>query len=157
MAGGRSFERTGYRISLVNRRFVRPAETANLEMTRPSPFRRLPGRWLAFVTGCILCFGVAGEAQVSPSQGAPPVRRHGRPADEKTAADEPANTPAPSDPASIAAATKGASRPASVTLASGKLTIAADNSDLGAILQQIAHDSGMKIDGLGDNSRVFGV
>jgi len=47
--------------------------------------------------------------------------------------------------------------PATVTLANGKLTVTAQNSDLTAILEQIARTSGMNIEGLGKSTRVFGV
>jgi len=50
-------------------------------------------------------------------------------------------------------------QPAKVTLASGKLTIDADNSTLAEILHQVSQTGGMKIDGLqggNGNQRVFG-
>jgi hypothetical protein len=40
--------------------------------------------------------------------------------------------------------------------ANGNLAIRADNSSLAAILQQVASNSGMKIEGLGSDERVFG-
>ncbi|MBA2682101.1 MAG: hypothetical protein H0U76_27375 [Ktedonobacteraceae bacterium] len=48
-------------------------------------------------------------------------------------------------------------RQAIVSLKNGKLTIEANNSDLTQILQKIADISGMTIDGLNKNTRVFGV
>jgi hypothetical protein len=47
--------------------------------------------------------------------------------------------------------------PAQVSLSGGRLTVQANNSDLAQILHQIAATSGMSIDGLGRDSRVFGV
>jgi hypothetical protein len=43
-----------------------------------------------------------------------------------------------------------------VSLKDGKLTIDANNSDLGQILRDVAAVSGMTIDGLGKSPRVFG-
>jgi hypothetical protein len=43
-----------------------------------------------------------------------------------------------------------------VSLESGQLTVKANNSDLGEILQKVASISGMKIDGLEKSARVFG-
>lgn len=50
-----------------------------------------------------------------------------------------------------------AANPAQVTLDNGKLTVDAQNSDLSAILQDVAQKSGMSVDGLSKNTRVFGV
>lgn len=65
-----------------------------------------------------------------------------------TAPPAPAPPPNPSDmPA----------KPARVTLGQGTLTVAADNSNLSEILKEVAHQSGMTIDGLHEESRVFGI
>jgi hypothetical protein len=45
---------------------------------------------------------------------------------------------------------------AQIVFANGNLSIQADNSSLAAILHQIASNSGMKIEGLGSDERVFG-
>ena len=63
----------------------------------------------------------------------------------------PAQTPAAPEPPPVTDAA-----PARVTLANGQLTVSAQNSDLTAILRQIANVSGMSIDGLGKTTRVFG-
>ncbi|MGC2636783.1 MAG: hypothetical protein WA294_06370 [Acidobacteriaceae bacterium] len=47
-------------------------------------------------------------------------------------------------------------QPASVVLNNGQLTITADNSDLSTILEKVAGDSGMSIQGLDKSARVFG-
>jgi hypothetical protein len=47
-------------------------------------------------------------------------------------------------------------REAQVVFAGDRLSIHADNSSLSAILQQVASKSGMKMDGLGGDERVFG-
>ena len=45
---------------------------------------------------------------------------------------------------------------AQIVFADGNLSIHADNSSLAAILHQVASNSGMKIEGLGGDERVFG-
>lgn len=50
-----------------------------------------------------------------------------------------------------------AATPPQVTLDHGKLTVDAKNSDLSAILQDLSQKSGMSVDGLSRNTRVFGV
>jgi hypothetical protein len=45
---------------------------------------------------------------------------------------------------------------AQIVFADGNLSIRADNSSLSAILHQVASNSGMKIEGLGGDERVFG-
>jgi hypothetical protein len=47
-------------------------------------------------------------------------------------------------------------RDAQIVFADGNLSIHADNSSLAAILRQVASNSGMKIEGLGGDERVFG-
>lgn len=46
--------------------------------------------------------------------------------------------------------------PATVSLRNGKLTVEANNSDLGQILRELAHLSGMTITGLYEGPRIFG-
>lgn len=46
--------------------------------------------------------------------------------------------------------------PARIDLASGRLTIHADNSSLDEILRHLTTDSGMTVDGLGADQRIFG-
>ena len=68
--------------------------------------------------------------------------------------------PSPAVPALAPSLLSAPPAPAKVNLASGKLTIAASNSSLSQILQQIARAGGMKIDGLqttgSADPRVFG-
>lgn len=47
-------------------------------------------------------------------------------------------------------------REAQIVLANNSLSIKADNSSLAAILRQVATTSGMKLEGLGSDERVFG-
>jgi hypothetical protein len=103
------------------------------------PFR-IPAVFLGCAAG--LSLGSA-HAQIAPAAG--PAH-----AQAQTA-------PAPLPPAAPASPSAAAPARATVTLSNGKLTITAQNSDLTAILQQIAHTSGMSIEGLGKSTRVFGV
>jgi hypothetical protein len=66
--------------------------------------------------------------------------------------------PAPASPAPVTAAPpETPPAPATIALANGQLTVSAKNSDLTAILHQVARLSGMSIEGLGKSTRVFGV
>lgn len=60
----------------------------------------------------------------------------------------------PSGPASLSSQ---AATPPQVTLDHGRLMVDAQNSDLSAILQDVSQKSGMSVDGLSRNTRVFGV
>lgn len=50
-----------------------------------------------------------------------------------------------------------APQPASISLKAGELTVEAHDSDLAGILRSVGRLSGMRIEGLGESSRVFGV
>jgi hypothetical protein len=81
---------------------------------------------------------------------------------QNSAAPGPAHTQAlpelPASPLATPPSTAAvAPSPATVNLTDGKLTVSAQNSDLTAILQQVARASGMSIEGLGKTTRVFGV
>ena len=71
--------------------------------------------------------------------------------------------PAPNTPPAPAAATLPPSlldkpaQPARVKLSDGQLSVTATNSSLSAILDSIETTSGMKIDGLGKDQRIFGI
>lgn len=72
------------------------------------------------------------------------------------------NSSAPLDASGGKAATTAPSlldkpaHPAKITLADGKLSVDTDNSSLSQILHELASSSGMSIDGLGHDRRVFG-
>ena len=75
----------------------------------------------------------------------------------------PASTPAPATPpANITSSAVPPSlldkpaEPATIDLASGSLTIHADNSSLTEILNRVKADSGMSVDGLNADQRIFG-
>lgn len=65
--------------------------------------------------------------------------------------------PAPSQPVGVAPSLlQQPAKDAQIIFGNGNLSIHADNSSLAAILQQVAGTSGMKIEGLGGDERVFG-
>ena len=109
-----------------------------------------------------LCIAAACCAQGAQPDGGPPLRSHVRLA---PSAASPTSTHSATAPrlASRALSKKSAfpkdaaAKPASVDLTNGKLTIQANNSDLGQILRDLARISGMTIDGLTKGPRVFGV
>jgi hypothetical protein len=69
----------------------------------------------------------------------------------------PSQPAAPSQPAGVAPSMlQQPAQDAQIVFANGNLSIHADNSSLAAILHQVASNSGMKIEGLGGDERVFG-
>ena len=64
--------------------------------------------------------------------------------------------PALSRPGSAPSMLQQPAQDAQIVFANGNLSIRADNSSLAAILHQVASNSGMKIEGLGSDERVFG-
>lgn len=72
---------------------------------------------------------------------------------QATPAAQPMFVPAPVQPTSLL---QQPAHDAQVTLAGNSLSIHADNSSLSSILHEIASKSGMKIEGLGSDERVFG-
>jgi hypothetical protein len=101
----------------------------------------------------------ATPSQATPSQAAPsqapattnPVhaRHHKKPT--------PVAEPAPPPPPTVAPSRfQEPAVPATVTAATNQLTVTADNSSLAQILHQVSSATGMKLDGLGGDERVFG-
>lgn len=71
-----------------------------------------------------------------------------------------AANPAPTPPRAAYAASPvldTPAEPAHIALTGGKLSIEAKNSSLTAILHQLAKDTGMSIDGLSKDQRIFGI
>ncbi len=65
--------------------------------------------------------------------------------------------PAPPQPTGVAPSMlQQPAQDAQIVFVNGLLSIHADNSSLAAILHQVASNSGMKIEGLGSDERVFG-
>jgi hypothetical protein len=127
----------------------------------------------AFFTGCAaLALSTPALAQVvfPPDTNTPP--RHHHLQGSETLADQPSpsaptSAPAPTvqtetPPVNVASAAAPPSlldkpaEPPRIDLASGRLTIHADNSSLADILHRLTSDSGMTVDGLGTDQRIFG-
>jgi hypothetical protein len=101
----------------------------------------------------------ATPSQTTPGQATPPqapatanpahARRHKKPT--------PVAEPAPPPPPTVAPSRfQEPAVPATVTAATNQLTVTADNSSLAQILHQVSSATGMKLDGLGGDERVFG-
>jgi hypothetical protein len=158
--------------SLVNRSDQLGASRSDA-MTFPSIRETLPtlrqGRILGLV--CVASVGFANAQQTQPDRtqgpqlqtqsetsiagshpGPATKPRAGIPVSPETTPSVPiAPEAAPGSPSDV---TPG---PAQVKLGDGRLTVDAHNSDLSAILRDVASASGMKIEGLDKTARVFGV
>src|SRR5580704_3990478 len=101
--------------------------------------------------------GVSESPAATPAPAAQPaVSPQATPAQPAPAQPAPAQ-PVPSQPASVAPSMlQQPAQDAQIVFANGNLSIHAENSSLAAILNQVASNSGMKIEGLGSDERVFG-
>jgi hypothetical protein len=101
------------------------------------------------IPAVVLCFFLATGVSLAQSQRV-----------DATAPSQPAPPAQPVTPgpgSGPSSASDAPAAPATITLINGTLSVSARNSDLNSILQEIAHASGMTIDGLGKSTRVFGV
>ncbi|HEX4006403.1 MAG TPA: hypothetical protein VHX60_09520 [Acidobacteriaceae bacterium] len=73
-----------------------------------------------------------------------------------TPAVPPTAAPEPSVPLTAPSLLDKPAQPAQVTLAAGMLSVAAENSSLNEILHQLGKSTGMSIDGLEKDTRIFG-
>jgi hypothetical protein len=122
------------------------------------------GGWTILLLSTMYGSNVHAQRGLRGGGGPPPV-----------SAQAPAAAPAPATPAAPTAQPAAAPQPAplqstevapsllqqpardaQIVFADGNLSIHADNSSLAAILRQVASNSGMKIEGLGGDERVFG-
>ena len=127
--------------------------------------RTMPGRfqrWRCFpplrllfcgmiALGSTATMPLAAQSPATPSQTAPPVhhRLHKKPVA--------APVPAPPPPPTVAPSLfEQPPAPATVTASKNELTVKADNSSLTQILHQVSSATGMRLDGLGGDERVFG-
>lgn len=133
--------------------------------------------FLPFAVGCLLCGALCApqvRAQVMEPPGTMPGQRLGLPPGQTRPVTQPgASQQAPAQmvpqspqakpspdgetPHAALSPSDKPAEPAKVAFQGGNLTIQADNSALNDILQQIASTSGMTIDGLGKDYRVFGI
>ncbi len=96
--------------------------------------------------------GVSESQATTPAPAAQPAV-----SPQATPAKPAPSQPASSQPASVAPSMlQQPAKDAQIVFANGSLSIHADNSSLAAILNQVASNSGMKIEGLGSDERVFG-
>ena len=95
-------------------------------------------------------------ASVSPAATPAPAAQAAVPS--QPAPSQPApSQPTPPQPTGVAPSMlQQPAQDAQIVFADGNLSIHADNSSLAAILHQVASNSGMKIEGLGSDERVFG-
>jgi hypothetical protein len=102
--------------------------------------------------------GGGGPPPVSAPAGAAPAPAAAAPVPAApTAQSAPAPQPAPAQSTEVAPSLlQQPARDAQIVFSDGNLSIHADNSSLAAILRQVASNSGMKIEGLGGDERVFG-
>jgi hypothetical protein len=118
-----------------------------------------------FLVGCTsLAACIAASAQVVQPMGSFP-RNHRMPGQITPAAQPPAGAPAQAPalspvstpvPTTLPSLLDQPAQPARVDLTSGHLVIQADNSSLADILHHLTADSGMAVDGLGQDQRIFG-
>ena len=105
-----------------------------------------------------LC-GSAMQAQNPRLRGLDPQQAPGPgpgPAPAPQPAAAPQTQPAAALPETAPSMLQQPAREAQIVFANNSLSIRADNASLAAILHQVAARSGMKIDGLGGDERVFG-
>jgi hypothetical protein len=124
--------------------------------------RHLAASWLTALACLAFCaYGVGQTGRPPYRQSAQADQAQPQKPSPALASSSPSTSPLP--PPSTATAPSlldHPAQPAKVTLASGKLTVQADNSSLSGILHQVSEASGMKVEGLqaGSNGdqRIFG-
>jgi hypothetical protein len=123
------------------------------------------GRWTILLLSTLCGSTVHAQRGVRGGGGPPPVSAPAPavPAAPTPAAPAPAVQPAVAMQPAPPQSTEGApsllqqpARDAQIVFTDRNLSIHADNSSLAAILHQVASNSGMKIEGLGGDERVFG-
>jgi hypothetical protein len=94
----------------------------------------------------------------APSQAAPSQPSAGQGKHQKKPSPAPVQEPDPTVPVPAVAPNllDQPALPATVTSGNNELTVKADNSSLAQILHQVSSQTGMKLDGLGGDERVFG-
>ncbi|WP_446743297.1 hypothetical protein [Silvibacterium acidisoli] len=122
-------------------------------------FGNVTGRMLLIGTASLFTASLCAQPQQpagsaaaqQPAANAPHHRHHAKPV---------AATPKPEEPPVpkvLPSLFDQPAQPATISLSNGTLTIHADNSSLTAILQQVSTTSGMHIEGLSRDQRIFGV
>jgi hypothetical protein len=103
--------------------------------------------------GSIVALPLSALSQVAPAETAPTTHHSPR----KKAVAAPVPEPAPPPQPTVAPSLfEQPPAPATVTAHTNELTVKADNSSLTQILRQVSSATGMRLDGLGGDERVFG-
>jgi hypothetical protein len=103
--------------------------------------------------GSMIALPLSALSQATPAENAPAIRR----APPKKAVAAPVPEPAPPPQPTVAPSLfEQPPAPATVTAHTNELTVKADNSSLTQILHQVSSATGMRLDGLGGDERVFG-
>ena len=103
--------------------------------------------------GSMIALPLSALSQATPAENAPAIRR----APPKKAVAAPVPEPAPPPQPTVAPSLfEQPPAPATVTAHTNELTVKADNSSLSQILHQVSSATGMRLDGLGGDERVFG-
>ncbi len=132
-------------------RTISESEPERLPRTQGISYSRLLlGGILAL--GSMIALPISALSQVAPAQNGPTVH-----APHKKAVSAPVSAPAPPPQPTVAPSLfeQPATR-ATVTARANELTVKADNSSLTQILHQVASATGMRLEGLGGDERVFG-
>jgi hypothetical protein len=119
------------------------------------------------LAGCVLlALSVPAWAQVMQQMGTFPRHHHSQGSDAQDSSPQPTAPQPPPNSAPAGAPVSSAAlppsildrppEPAKVELAQGHLSIEADNSSLADILHKLTADSGMTVEGLGADQRIFG-
>jgi hypothetical protein len=103
--------------------------------------------------GSVIAMPLSALSQSAPAQNAPAVRHALRKKPVAAPAPEPAPPPQPTVAPSLF---EQPPAPATVTAHTNELTVTAENSSLTQILHQVSSATGMRLDGLGGDERVFG-
>lgn len=129
-------------------------------------FGRMLGRRGTFSYGGAL-FALACALPLAAQTPAPPVKQP-NPAPtapaaaavvkhhKKSAAKQPVEPPSPPAPTVAPSRFQEAASPAVVSAGGNQLTVKADNSSLSQILHQVSSQTGMQLDGMSGDERVFG-
>jgi hypothetical protein len=103
--------------------------------------------------GSMIALPLSALSQAVPAESAPAVHH----APRKKAVAAPVPEPAPPPQPTVAPSLfEQPPAPATVTAHTNELTVKADNSSLTQILHQVSSATGMRLDGLGGDERVFG-
>jgi hypothetical protein len=103
--------------------------------------------------GSMIALPLSALSQAAPAENAPAIRR----TLPKKAVAAPVPEPAPPPQPTVAPSLfEQPPVPATVTANTNELTVKADNSSLSQILHQVSSATGMRLDGLGGDERVFG-